>query len=213
MSGWTWRAPNEITGIGLGDIDAFAWPRSPSRSTGRACRGWRSRTARTGDSEPGSGGRPPSARSCRRRRATRSGVSAGSLAGENVAEQVLGLLDPAHDRVLAGEELHRDERVEALRARGCSPRGRNRRRPSRPTGSRGTDGSDRGPSGRPTHVSSPPSRPRSAGSSEPIRPRRLGRRWVASVAYGSGRLAGPSARIVAGSGTEPGAEVRCSPGA
>ena len=39
--------------------------------------------------------------------------------GEDVAEQVLGLVDAAQDGVLAGEDLHRDERIEALRARGC----------------------------------------------------------------------------------------------
>ena len=34
--------------------------------------------------------------------------------GEDVAEQVLGLIDAAQHGVLAGEDLHRDERVHAL---------------------------------------------------------------------------------------------------
>ena len=33
---------------------------------------------------------------------------------QDVTQQVFGLVDPAQDRLLAGEDLHRDERVEAL---------------------------------------------------------------------------------------------------
>ena len=88
-------------------------PRSPSRSTGRASPGSRSRTARTGDSERGSAARPPWARCGRRRRAPPAASPRVAL-GQDVAEQVLGLVDPAQDGVAPGEDLHRHDRVEAL---------------------------------------------------------------------------------------------------
>ena len=67
-------------------------------------------------------------------------------AGQHVAEQVARLVDAAQDGVLAGEDLHRHERIEALLRRGCSRHARNRRQPSRPTGSRATAASASDPS-------------------------------------------------------------------
>ena len=117
-------------------------------------------------------------------------VSPGSPIGEDVADQVLRLVDPAQDRVLAGEDLHRHDRVEALALEDARRRGRSRRRPSRRTGSRATAGCGRGPSALLAHDASPWSAGDSGGPGTGRRGSRsvssAGRRlWSASVAYGS----------------------------
>ena len=113
MSGWMWRAPKLMTGSGAAASTTRARP-SPSRSTGRASRGTPSRTARTGGSGPGSAGRSPSGSIRSPSSSASSCVSAGSAVGQDVAEEVLRLVDPAQHRVLPGEDLHRHDGVEAL---------------------------------------------------------------------------------------------------
>ena len=63
-------------------------------------------------------------------------VRIGAL--ERMGEQDLGLVDAAQHGVLAGEDLHRHERVEALALGGSPRRARSRRRPTRRTGSPST---------------------------------------------------------------------------
>ena len=97
-------------------------------------------------------------------------------AGQDVAEQVARLVDAAQDGVLAGEDLHRDERVEALLLEDA-------------LGTREIDVSRvarqdlvRRPRARQTHQSgSAPLAPSSPTSTGPA-----GSEEAASVAYGSG---------------------------
>ena len=100
----------------------------------------------------------------------------GIGAGQHVAEQVARLVDPAQDGVLAGEDLHRDQRIETLLLEDA-------------LGTREIDVSRvarqdlvRRPRARQTHQSGsaplPPSSPTSTG--------RAGSGEAASVAYGSG---------------------------
>ena len=132
MSGWTWRAPNEMTGAG--DATSTHVARG-GRPAGRL--GEHPQDRGLVQAEPAVAGADPEDdllgpdRVAVVERLDRDLVRVA--AGEDVAEEVLRLVDPAQHRVLAGEDLHRDERVEALALEDAGRRGRSRRRPSRRT--------------------------------------------------------------------------------
>ena len=88
---------------------------------------------------------------------------------------------------MAGEDLHRHDRVEALALEDAGGAGEVHVGRVARTGSRATGGSDAGPSGRPTHGRLLRRGPGSAGASGPG----SARRGAPSVAYGSGRSATP----------------------
>ena len=113
ISGWTWRAPNEITGCGAAasthsraavaqPVDCESIPRIAVSY--RANRLYRARIRSTI-----SLGADPVA--------VLERVHAGHgwiAGGEDVADEVLRLVHAAQDRVFATEDLHRDDGVDAL---------------------------------------------------------------------------------------------------
>ena len=115
MSGWMCRAPKLMTGSGAAvsthSRAAVAQPvdwASIPRNAVSYRPNWRYRARIRSTISLGATRSPSlSASSC---------VSAGSARGEDVAKQVLRLIDAAQDGRLAGEDLHRDDGVEAFLA-------------------------------------------------------------------------------------------------
>ena len=113
MSGWTCRAPNEITGKGLATS-------TTSRAAVAQPVDWASMPRIAVSYRPtcAVAGADPEDDLLRRDRVTvieRFDPGLGEVGiGQDVAEKVLRLVDPAQDRVLAGEQLHRDDRIETL---------------------------------------------------------------------------------------------------
>ena len=113
MSGWTWRAPNEMTGSGAATSThsraAVAQPVDWA-SIPRIAVSYRPNRAVAGaDPEDDLLGRDPVAV------VERLDLRLGRVASARTwPMQVLRLVDPAQDRVLAGEDLHRDDGVQAL---------------------------------------------------------------------------------------------------
>ena len=182
MSGWTWRAPNEMTGSGAGDVDALARRGRPAGRLGQHPEDRGLVQPEPGGSGRGSGGRSPWARSRSPSSSASSCVSVGSASARTWPSRFLASSIPHRTRVLAGEDLHRHERVEALALEDRSRRGRSRRRPSRRTGSRATAGCGRGPSAGCLTCRLPVGGP-SAGSAGAVRAARSGA--GAGAAYGS----------------------------
>ena len=113
MSGWTWRAPNEMTGSGAAAVDALARGRGPARRLGEHAQQRRlvqpEGPVAGGDSE--------------RDLLRRDGVAVVERldrdlrrvrARQGVREEVLDLVDAAQDGLAAAEDLHRHDGIEAL---------------------------------------------------------------------------------------------------
>ena len=191
MSGWMCRAPKLMTGSGAAASTHLAGGRGPAGRLGE-----HPEERRLVQAEPAVA-RPDPEDDLLGRDAVavveRLELGLGRVGlGEDVAEQVLRLVDPAQDRVLAGEDLHRDERVEALPLEDAL--GAREVDVGRVAGQdlvRGSDALHAHQSG--VLPSSRRSRPRSAGGTGP--------EVAASVAYGP-RAAAPAAARPAGAGRD-----------
>ena len=136
MSGWTWRAPNEITGCG-------AAASTHSRAAVAQPVDWASMPEERGlvQAERAVAGGDPEgdllrARSRRRRRAPRRRHLDGSLEARAWARRFLTSSMP-HRSASGARRPPSSRRDRGPRARGSGRPGRNRRRPIRPRGSRG----------------------------------------------------------------------------
>ena len=113
MSGWMWRAPKLMTGSG-------AAASTNSRAAVAQPVDWASMPEERGLVQPELAVAAPDAQHDLARPDAVAVVQRLELglrrvgAGQHVAEQVLGLVDAAQHGVVAREDLHRHERVEAL---------------------------------------------------------------------------------------------------